>query len=310
MTTLDQAFIRAYQQQDGTPAPPPPDPTEHYVPLSNVLSTGNFSMTDDGPDAETSAQVADDRSQPSVDDHLQKQTSSDRLSYAPPAEEKCFRPLLQVDNFNWPPVCLELLESATEQMDQLVDTFVDSLTLNQRVFAVSGCQDGEGCSTLLLSIAKRMKDHGLKIAIVDSDLRAQGLAKRLGVRAVSGWEKVMLGQLPLQEVLIESINDRITILPLCGTEDWRSEITTDGKSLNSILRQLGESYDIVLVDLGVPDNVRQSSANPEQASGDGIDSAVIIKNIHMSSALDVEVVQNRLDFAGIRQLGIVENFAA
>lgn len=81
-----------------------------------------------------------------------------------------FRALLQVDNLGWPKVCTKVHPAAKAQLDQLTAGMLDAQGAKRTVVGMAGCNIGAGCTTLLLTIARRMARHGTNLVIMDADL--------------------------------------------------------------------------------------------------------------------------------------------
>lgn len=234
------------------------------------------------------------------------------------AGDSPFRPLLQVDSFAWPTVCTDLHAAAGVELDQLAAGVMTEGGRRRKVVAMGSVAPGEGCTTMLLCAARRLARRGLNVVIVDADLADPQLAGRLGLAPESGWEEVAAGRASPADVLIESIEDRITLLPLQSQPGPAGRTILDDPSLlgGLALELLRQHYDLVLIDVGalgsIADNV---TGNPPQsrAAGNWIDATVIVQDIrstaHDGVARDgVARVRNYLDAVGIPLAGVAENF--
>jgi len=220
-----------------------------------------------------------------------------------------FRPMLQVDSFRWPKICIEVDTSAAEQLDRLADGLLAGLAQGHKVVGVGSSQRGEGCTTLLLSTAKRLAGRGIRSALVDADLADPQLARRLGLASEAGWEAVVAGRLPLEEVLVESIEDRLTLLPLCRMrDDAQNQTILDGTSLTTTFERLRRHYDLVLVDLGALDEETDSCDSSPQVAANRVDAAVLVHDVRSTLPGRLAKAVGHLAAAGIFQAGIIENF--
>jgi len=224
--------------------------------------------------------------------------------------DRAFRPMLQVDGFCWPKICNEVDTSADAQLDRLADGLVAGLAEGRKVVAVGSSQKGEGCTTLLLSTAKRLTERGIRVVLVDGDLTDPQLARRLGLASEAGWEAVVAGWLPLEEVLVESIQDRLTLLPLCKMPDGQSRTILDDTSLATTLERLRRHYDLVLVDLGALDQETGSCGPPPETAGNQIDAAVLVHDVRSTLPCRLAKTAGYLAAAGIVQAGIIENYVS
>jgi Mrp family chromosome partitioning ATPase len=220
-----------------------------------------------------------------------------------------FRPLLQVDSFAWPTVCTDLHAAAGVELDQLAAGVMTEGGRRRKVVAMGSIIPGEGCTTMLLCAARRLARRGLNVVIVDADLADPRLAGRLGLVPESGWEEVAAGRASPADVLIESIEDRITLLPLQGQPSPAGRTILDDPSLlgGLALELLRQHYDLVLIDVGALGNV---AGNPPQSrtAGNWIDAAVIVQDIRSTARDGVARVRSYLDAVGIPLAGVAENF--
>ncbi|MBN2024474.1 MAG: hypothetical protein JW809_16965 [Pirellulales bacterium] len=227
---------------------------------------------------------------------------------SPPAvaPEEPFRPMLQVDSYAWPAVCTRLTPAAAAQIDQLALGLIGA-PQRPRVIGAVGSGRGAGCTTLLLGAARRLAARGLQVVLVDGDWDNPQLARRLGLVPEYGWEEALSGRLPVAEALIESVEDQLALLPWCRRTVASAEpVAVVGLSdAGTILDVLADHFDLVLVDLGALET------GNEPASMDGrLDAAVLVHNVRLGRVEQLERSRRRLAAAGIRVLGVVENFAS
>ena len=348
MTALDQAFIKAYQQDGVTPssaildsAQPvsltealteSPKEQEEAEDASEGLADAVLSVLEVGSAAvemgtaevgatEIGAARIATESPPSIESLgiVEIAPRADQCVPAAAAGNSPFRPLLQVDSFAWPTVCTDLHAAADVELDQLAAGVMTEGGRRRKVVAMGSVAPGEGCTTMLLCTARRLARRGLNVVIVDADLTDPRLAGRLGLVPESGWEEVAAGRASPADVLIESIEDRITLLPLQGQPGPAGRTILDDPSLlgGLALELLRQHYDLVLIDVGALGNVA-GNLPQSRAAGNWIDAAVIVQDIRVqdirSTARDgvardgVARVRNYLDAVGIPLAGIAENF--
>ena len=149
---------------------------------------------------------------------------------------------------------------------------------------------------MLLCAARRLAARGLKVVMVDADFDHPKLARRLGLLPEAGWEEVLAGGLPLAEVLIESLEDRVALLPLPGPLSTESGLPDPAASLDLLRRH----YDLVLVDLG--------EVGAEAAARNWIDAVVLVHDVRSTPRAELVRATRRLQAAGQVELGVAENF--
>ena len=169
---------------------------------------------------------------------------------------------------------------------------------------LSGCRRGQGCTTLLLIAAKRLAARGLKVVMVDANFENPMLARRLGLLPEAGWEKVLTGDLSLAEVLIESIEDRLAILPL----QTPASSLQEGPDLAGNLDPLRQHFDVVLVDLGRCSTKANAAGGPLTAGRRWLDAVVLVNDVRCTPRAELIQAAARLRATGLVELGVAENY--
>ena len=141
--------------------------------------------------------------------------ASQATSIAEPLE--AHKPALEVDAVCWPAVCLKLLDRHAQQFDRLVEEILQECAAGRNVIGITGIERGEGRTTLALCLARRLAARKERIALVDADFASPRLAESLGLGVDRGLETVIAGRETLWDVMIESVTDRLAILPSVGT---------------------------------------------------------------------------------------------
>jgi Mrp family chromosome partitioning ATPase len=274
MTALDQAFIKAY-----TPASVMPQAM--MQPAVSFVEPARDEVPDEPPARTREVQ--------------------------PPMPVDRFRPAYQVDQFAWSPTAGKLSLSAGLQLDRLADGLAAGLSEGRKVIGLGACSQGEGCTTLLLCAARRLAQHGLNVLMVDADVDHPCLARRLGLMPETGWEDVLAGRVPPAEAVIESIQDRLSILPLRGLsaeQDTPARLTVSPATSLAVLR---EHYELILVDLGELNNA-MPAGQPLEAAAHWLDAVVLVHNVRTTPQAELMQTRDRLQMAGIAEAGIAENF--
>ncbi len=338
MSAADQAFIRAYAKEAktasaGSPRPDvsdaPAEPSTpqavnpphahfasvHFTPTetSSEAVSVNETLPISPPDAfKPPSVLSPPKPQWRIDArHLETPGNSTNLplsAYATPAPvEPTFRPAYEVDRFVWPAACDTLLELAGESFQQLAESLLDGARRHDRkVIAMTGCRRNEGRSHLLLTLAKVLAERRIKAVVVDGDFQKGQLARQLGLSVRVGFDDVLAGESELIDVLVESLKDGLSLLPL-------HERLFDGVELRDKLRMtvafgiLRDHYDLVLVDAGPAeklDSPRVHCFTP----GTGLDGAILVRDLRNTTDDDVALAERLLTERGITCLGIAENF--
>lgn len=277
MTALDQAFIKAYTPGTVLADTRPEPATNPSEAMRNHVSEIPQATPPEAPE-------------------MPSTTAGDR-----------FQPAYQVDQFAWSPTAGKLSLSAGIQLDRLADGLAAGLPEGRNVIGLGACGQGEGCTTLLLCAARRLAQHGLNVLLVDADFDHPCLARRLGLMPEAGWEDALAGRVPLTEAIVESIQDRLSILPtrsLSAEQDYSTGTTVDPAASLALLRK---HYDLILVDLGEL-NAGLPAGQPLETAAGWLDAVVLVHNVRSTPQAELMQTRTRLQMAGIAEAGIAENF--
>ncbi len=219
--------------------------------------------------------------------------------------EKLARPALEVDAVRWPAVCENILSRHAAAFDQLADQLRHEAEIGCRVVAITGVERSEGRSTLALCVARRLAAGNSTVALVDADFAKPGLIQQLTVRVDRGWETVLGGERELWDIAIESVADRMALVPLGS--DSNSDLPAPLGQLANCFDTLAQHYDLVLVDAGP---LTGDSATPQWLldRGCGVQGIILAHDVRRRAANRVAAVCLQLAESNQRQLGIAEIF--
>ena len=159
-----------------------------------------------------------------------------------------WRPVFEVSSFVWPELTDVLLEAAGPQFRAAAGDLAEACRRHRKLVTITASRRGEGCTVVGIALAKALADQQQRVILVDAHFNAPGLADSLGLAAQVGLEDTLTGEKPLIEALVESLADRVVVLPLRqpAAADWRLSIA----HLKSSLDELRRHCDIVLIDAG------------------------------------------------------------
>lgn len=298
MSALDKALIKAYQQRVGGPhasfavragvAHPPPMPDGPQV--APVVVAGPPPVTSPAAVAAAAPQ------RPDFVAGLAK-LRADAPQTAPPAPS----PALEIERFDWPPLVSSLREVAAEAWHSLAE----ELLKNARTLLVTGCRRGEGRTSVALFAASMLAVDGRRVGLIDADFSKPQLAERLGVMAPVGWTEAVAHQLPVAEAMVESLSDRVILLPLRRGAATISAM--DAGAVQTAIGALQGHCDLICVDAGPM--IDSSDAACQAVLAAGIDAALLVRDVRHSRLEQSHAVGRRLTKAGIDRWAIIDNFA-
>ncbi len=155
-------------------------------------------------------------------------------------------PALEVDRFRWPQLVDSILDAVSEGFEQLVRRMARDAAAHGPLLVVSGREPQSGATTIALALARLCCRRGTSVAMVDAHFAAPQLATQLGVRPTVCWTAALCGEVPVDEVLVESLEDHATLGPLRGDASVGQPAAGSAK----FWQELREHYDVVLVDAG------------------------------------------------------------
>jgi capsular exopolysaccharide synthesis family protein len=120
---------------------------------------------------------------------------------------------------------------------------------NIRLVGVTSSTQGEGKSTAVTIFARTLADLGLKVLVVDADMRLPMQARYLGLASGEGFSTLLTdSSVPLKS-LIQPIQDNLDVLPAGPKPPDPAKLLNSARSLEVVneIRALTD-YDIVLFD--------------------------------------------------------------
>lgn len=304
MTALDRAFVRLYQETTASPVP---------VPLPQVGEPARVVAR--MPHEAVSVAAAENTmlSPPPLSDDPDVLTTASPIRalmtvQAIGSETFCFQPMLQVDRFAWPGVVRRLLESCSHQMDQMAEGIEVVVAGGRKVLGVSGCRRGEGATTILLAMARRLAQRGMHVLVIDADQTDAQVGQRLGLLPEAGWQEAVTGRAALEDVVVESADDRVDVLPAREPFAGAGMLDDDQSRVERIFATCREAYDAVLIDVGPLEGTGLAAGSLAPGIAQLLDGVVLVHDNRSTSKKRIQEFCFGLRTAGIPQCGIVENF--
>jgi len=325
MSALDQAFIRAYRHEDASSCVLPPVEAQDqrqmtYNTVETCFDTIGVCIAPCDVRAESYCPAKPDVTHQPPPTETKQATVALPVDVTDPPEPRSgpepvresrrpdsehFRPLLQVDGFVWPKVCRKLSVEAHLALDRLADGLVAGSADDCKVVAFASCLRGEGGTTLMLSVAQRLSERNVNLVMVDADLVDPSLGRRLGLLPDVGWQEVLAGKTSLAEAVVESIEDHVALLPLCGQPVGQNAVANGIGAFGPMIAKMRRNFPLVLVDLGPLDEKIDTELT---ALAEWTDALLLVSSVRATLPEQVVEARDRLHKAGVAKVGIVENF--
>jgi len=329
MSTIDQAFIRAYQErlakgiimpaaEAAAPRTEPEELRQHDIAAPQSQLTARIDVAVDAaipsPHADftkaaevtsgTTAELPTPAFGQSPKAALSSFAETSSGSGSPAA---FFKPALEVDAVCWPPICERLVSQFRDRFDSLADEIRRAAEGHCKVVAVSGLGRPEGRTTLVLCLARCLAAK-IKVAIIDGDFANPCLAHQLGIGPETGWETVLLGTQQLTEITIQSAADRLALVPLAAAVQSAEPAQLSYRIAVS-LAELADHYDLVLVDAG-PMSGELPTANRFVQPSSGVQGIILTHDVRHGEASRLAAACLEIAASNQSLLGIAETFTS
>lgn len=216
-------------------------------------------------------------------------------------EAGTFRPLLQVPRIVASAVGERLKQRAAAELDCLAHALLALAKQGKTAAGFAASAPGQGITTLLGAVALRLAERGVSVALVDANLDRPQLASELGLLPEYGWERALVSSIPSEELVIESVEQPIALMPLCGKLD-AGGVLQNGGPFQEAMATLREHYDLVLVDLGASGNA------PVEPILGTLDTVLLVRDMRAKASQDVFALYRTLVRSKVHVAGIIESF--
>ncbi len=264
--------------------PPVPASSPKQVPTPDVVAT---------PD-----EVEDTQPVSASELNLPQTMTSEEAANESGATYVPFQAVWEVDVFDVPtPVADLFFEGALFQ--QIAERMSDAVSSGLRSVLVTSAKPGEGRSSVAIGMAMAAAASGIRVALVDADSESPSLADELRLELQYGWVDVIRRGLPIKEIAVQAVEDGVTLIPLMPP-GVRPAAT--GFEMVQLIDLLTSNFELIILDgpTSLSNGLHQCAAK--------VDSAVIVRDVTRSDELAVCELSNRLQEAGVRGVGVVENF--
>jgi succinoglycan biosynthesis transport protein ExoP len=116
-----------------------------------------------------------------------------------------------------------------------------------KVIHVTSSRPSEGKTTIAISLAISAASSGLKVALVDADLRHPSASRFFGLEREKGLVDLLTGSVRPADVLILQKDLRLTVIPV-GSKSLNPSDLLSSERMKAFMAHLAESFDYVVVD--------------------------------------------------------------
>jgi len=117
-----------------------------------------------------------------------------------------------------------------------------------KVILITSSRSGVGKTTVAATLAKSLARCGKKTLLLDGDIRAAMVARRLGLSNAGGLLAALRGEATIQDVTVETDTPNLFVIPAGESDSQQDlELLANG-AFSTYLKMLRESYDVILID--------------------------------------------------------------
>lgn len=157
----------------------------------------------------------------------------------------------KVERFNFKPDLSELSITQVPEEYRILKTNLVSMAeqMNKKSFVISSCHHGEGKTTTAVFLSQFLaRNRDQRVLLVDADMRRPKVKRFVGLEKVDvGIEDLIENGAPLEEALVHSIEDNLTILPCRKGHSNAPEIVEQPRTKRLPI-ELEQHFDYVLYD--------------------------------------------------------------
>jgi Mrp family chromosome partitioning ATPase len=217
------------------------------------------------------------------------------------------QPNWEVDQFLWPSSVVALLDEQAATLREISLHLQHAQSQGLRALAITSGERGVGKSTVAMALAKELSKSGLRIALVDGDTENPSLADQLNLELNHGWQEAITENVPLDEVAVSSVEERITFFPLTEALSTH-KVEIHRTRINKLLRRISAGYDLTIFDCNRLNVKRPTIVGTGEETV--IDAALVIVDAQLSIRSRIDAAVDLLQQQGIGSVGLAENFYA
>lgn len=123
----------------------------------------------------------------------------------------------------------------------------DSEQHKSHTFVISSAGAGEGKSTTSANLALALAETGLRVLLIDADLRLPAISKYMGIEGAVGLTDILIGNVEVADVLQRWGKDELYVLPAGKIPPNPSELL-GSRAMDELLELAGEYFDYIILD--------------------------------------------------------------
>lgn len=197
----------------------------------------------------------------------------------------------------------DISSTPAEEAYRVLRTNIQFCGFDNRIktLTITSCNPGDGKTTTCINLGISMAKSGMKVLVVDADLRKPMLLKHLGANSHIGLSNIISGTASIDDAIITTNMENFYYLP-CGPKPPNPTELIGSSRFKQFLQSAEGMFDMVIVDTPPLGSVIDCAIVAAQTDASII---VIAENsVEYGSALRVK---EQLEKANAKVLGVVLN---
>jgi len=174
---------------------------------------------------------------------------------------------------------------------------------SRRTFVVTSSVPSEGKSTTAANMAIALAESGMKVALIDGDLRRPRVAELMGLEAAAGLTDILIGRMELEDALQPWGKGELQVLPAGQVPPNPTELLGSA-AMEAVLRELESLVDVVIIDAPPLLPVTDAAILSGISSG-----AIVVAAMRRTTRKQLEGASAALRDAGTKALGSIMTMA-
>ena len=192
---------------------------------------------------------------------------------------------------------MDMVEGFAKLRMNLLYTMTDKM---HRTVLVTSAISGEGKSTIAANLAVSMAMSGKKILLIDADMRRACLSEIFYYDPNSpGLADILTGNTDAKQAILTSVWENLDVLPAGSVPTNPCELL-ESPAMQTLLQQLEEKYDLVLMDVPPINIVSDPLALSTRAAG-----AIFVVRQNFSDHKEIRRALVAAEMTGLEVLGFV-----
>lgn len=190
----------------------------------------------------------------------------------------------------------------SDEAYKILRTNIEFSGTENKVIAITACTQGEGKSTVSLSLAVSLAQSNKKVLFIDADLRASMLAGQHRIKgAMKGLSHFLSGQAKVGDVMCHSEDPGMELI-FAGVVPPNPAELLGGKRFESLLENARTVYDYIIIDTPPLGSVIDAAIVSKQC-----DASIMVIAANEISYKYAKIVKEQLQKSGCPILGVVLN---